>query len=86
MEPKTHGFYYLKLCMIDKWNRPVQFIRPFLAVDCSPQDSQILLGRPALKDLKISIDNSSDSWEVRNLPHVKKVSSMQFDCDILSGA
>ena len=86
MEPKTHGFYHLKLCMTDKWNHSVQFIHPFLAVDRSPQDSQVLLGRPALKDLKISINNSSDSWEVRNLPCVKKVSSMQFDRDILSGA
>jgi hypothetical protein len=39
-----------------------------------------------LKDLKISIDNSNDSWEVRNSPYVKKVSLTQFNCDILSGA
>ena len=58
---RTYGFYHLKLCMMDRRNRPVQCIRPFLAVDRGPRDSQVLLGRPALKDLKVSIDNLSDS-------------------------
>ena len=83
---KTYGFYHLKLCMMDRRSRPVQCIRPFLAVDRGPRDSQVLLGRPALKDLKVSIDNSSDSWEIKNSPRIKKVSSTQFDRDILSGA
>ena len=72
---KTYDFYHLKLCMTDRWNHSVQCIRPFLAVDRSPRDSQVLLGRPVLKNLKISIDNSNNSWEVKNSPCVKKVSS-----------
>jgi hypothetical protein len=45
----------------------------------------VLLGRPALKDLKISIDNLNDSWEFGSLPHVKKVSPSRFDREILDG-
>ena len=83
---RTYGFYHLKLCMMDRRNRPVQCIRPFLAVDRGPRDSQVLLGRPALKDLKVSIDNLSDSWEIKNSPRVKRVSSTQFDRELLLGA
>ena len=83
---KTYSFYHLKLCMMDRRNRSVQCIRPFLAVDRGPRDSQVLLGRPALKDLKVSIDNSSDSWEVKNSPRIKRMSSTQFDREILTGA
>jgi hypothetical protein len=83
---KTYGFYHLKLCMMDRRNRPVQCIHPFLAVDRGPRDSQVLLGRPALKDLKVSINNLTDSWEVKNSPRIKRVSSTQFDCEILTGA
>ena len=86
MEAKTHGFYHLKLYMTDRWNRSIQFIRPFLAVDRSPRDSQILLGRPTLKEFRISINNLTDSWEIENLPRVTKVSSSRFDREILDGA
>jgi hypothetical protein len=82
---KTYSFYHLKLYMMDRRNRPVQCIRPFLAVDRGPRDSQVLLGRPALKDLKVSIDNLSDSWEIKDSPRIKKVSSTQLNRDILSG-
>jgi hypothetical protein len=58
---KTYGFHHLKLCMVDQWNCSVQCICPFLAVDHGSRDSQVFLGRPALKDLKVSIDNSNDS-------------------------
>ena len=86
MEAKTYDFYHLKLCITDRWNRSARFIRPFLAVDRSPRDSQVLLGRPALKDLKISIDNLNDSWEFKSLPCIKKMSPSRFDREILDGA
>lgn len=76
--PKTYGFFHLKLCIRDRWNHSLQFIRPFLAVDRNPRDSQILLGRPTLKDFKINICNGIDSWEFERKPKVTKISSRQF--------
>jgi Reverse transcriptase (RNA-dependent DNA polymerase) len=76
--PKTYGFYHLKLCIRDRWNQPFQFIRPFLAVDRDIRDSQVLLGRPALKDFKINICNGIDAWEFERKPKVTEVSPLQF--------
>ena len=42
--PQTYGFFHLQLTIMDHFNRSFNFIRPFLAVDCSPHDSQVLLG------------------------------------------
>ena len=63
MSPKTYRFFHLKASITDRFNRSFSFVRPFLAVDRGPQDSQVLLGRPALKDFKINILNSDDSFE-----------------------
>jgi hypothetical protein len=78
--PKTYGFYHLRLTITDRFNRCFTFIRPFLAVDRNPSDSQVLLGRPALKDFQISICNSDDSWEFefQRSPKVTKISLHQF--------
>jgi hypothetical protein len=46
MCPKTYGFYHLRITIVDRYNRSFDFVRPFLAVDRSPKDSQVLLGRP----------------------------------------
>jgi hypothetical protein len=58
---KIYSFYYLKLCVKDWWNQFVQYIRPFLTIDYGLYNSHVLLGRPTLKDLKVSINNSNDS-------------------------
>ena len=78
--PQTYGFFHLRLTITDRFNRLFDFIRPFLAVDRSPSDSQVLLGQPALKDFKINICNSEDSWEFEfhREPRVTTVSSQQF--------
>jgi transposase InsO family protein len=85
-QPKTYGFFHLKLRIVDRWNHSLQFIRPFLAVDRNPSDSQVLLGRPTLKDFKISICNGIDSWEFERTPKVTKVSSHQFAQEITSSS
>lgn len=72
--PKTYGFYYLKLRIIDRWNHSLEFIRPFLAADRNDRDSQVLLGRPTLKDFKINICNGIDDWEFEREPKITKVS------------
>ena len=68
------------MTIVDRYNRSFDFVRPFLAVDRSPKDSQVLLGRPALKDFKINICNSNDSWEFefKRTPKVSVLSSEQF--------
>jgi hypothetical protein len=78
--PQTHGFFHLRLTITDRFNRSFDFIRPFLAVDRNPRDSQVLLGRPALKDFKINIANGDDSWEFEfeRQSRVTPVSPRQF--------
>ena len=60
MESRTYRFFHLRLCISDQWNCSIQFTRPFLAVNCGSHNSQVLLGRPMLKDLSISIHNLND--------------------------
>ena len=48
--PKTHDFFHLKLRITNHYNLSFDFMWPFLAVDWSPSNSQVLLGQPALKD------------------------------------
>src|SRR5438045_9117834 len=73
--PKTYGFYHLKLCITDRWNQSLEFICPFLAVNRNARDSQVLLGRPTLKDFKINICNGLDSWDFEWKQKVTQVSS-----------
>ena len=55
--PKTYSFFHLRMTLIDRFNRSFDYIRPFLAVNRDPRDSQVLLGRPMLKDFGIIIQN-----------------------------
>jgi hypothetical protein len=84
--PKTYGIFHLRMTITDRFNRSLEFVRPFLAVDRDPKDSQVLLGRPALKDFKINICNSDDSWEFefQRQPRIAKVSPQQFVRDLTS--
>ena len=82
IQPKTYGFYHLRLHITDHWNQSLEFICPFLAVDCNTQDSQVLLGRPTLKDFKINICNGINSWEFECKPKVTVVSPCKFAQEI----
>ena len=84
IQPKTYGFYHLRLRITDRWNQSLEFIRPFLAVDRNARDSQVLLGRPTLKDFKINICNGIDSWEFERKPKVTVVSPCKFAQEISS--
>ena len=57
-----------------------------MAVNRNAHDSQILLGRPTLKDFKINILNDIDSWEFDQKPKVTKVSPCQFAQEISATA
>ena len=74
--PKTYGFYHLRMTIIDRWNRSLEFIRPFLAVDRDIMDSKVLLGRPALKDFKINICNDDNSWEFKHKFKVTEITPL----------
>ena len=82
--PRTYGFFHLRLRITDRWNRSLEFKRPFLAVDRNSGDSPVLLGRPTLKDFKINICNGIDSWEFEQRPKVTKVSPVKFAREISS--
>ena len=59
--PKTYSFFHLRITLTDCFNRSFDYIRPFLTVDRDARNSQVLLGRPTLKDFSIIIQNSQDS-------------------------
>src|ERR1700759_3847632 len=52
----TYGAYNLRLELTDDYGVRRTTLRPYLAIDRDPRDSQILLGMTALTDLKILVD------------------------------
>ena len=74
----TFGIYHLKVTIKDRYNTPLIFTRPFLAVEHTPTDSQILLGRPSLKEFRINLLNGVDEWEFAKHVSVEGVSPSRF--------
>ena len=66
------------MTLIDRFGRSFSYIRPFLAVDQDARDSQVLLGRPTLKDYRINILNSEDLWEFERNPKVTRILPTKF--------
>jgi hypothetical protein len=56
---KMYGVYYLHGTLTDQWGYQFSFIQPFVAIQHDPEDTPILLGRPALKEYWIILDNKS---------------------------
>jgi hypothetical protein len=54
------------------------FIRPFIAIHRDPKDTPILLGRPALKEYRIILDNENMEWEFKRKAKVQEYSSKRF--------
>ncbi len=52
----TYGAYYLRLELTDSYGVRRTTRRPYIAIDRDPGDSQVLLGMPALTELKILVD------------------------------
>jgi len=52
----TYGAYNLRLELTDVYGIRRTTLRPYLAIDCDPNDSQVLLGMTALSELKVFID------------------------------
>ena len=62
-ELPTYGAYNLRLELTDMYSTCRTTLQPYLAVDRALEDSQVLLGMPALTELKIKIDCESYQWE-----------------------
>ena len=52
----TYGAYNLRLELTDAYGIRRTTLRPYLAIDYNPNDSQVLLGMTALNELKVFID------------------------------
>lgn len=61
----TYGAYNLRLELIDSYGVRRTTLRPYLAIDRDPGDSQVLLGITALNDLKILIDCDTYQWQYK---------------------
>ena len=58
-ELPTYGAYNVRLELTDVYGTRRTSLRPYLAVDRGQGDSQILLGIPALTELKVLVDCES---------------------------
>ena len=61
----TYGAYNLRLELTDDYGIRRTTLRPYIAIDRDPGDSQILLGMPALNDLKILVDCEKHQWQYK---------------------
>ncbi len=64
-ELRTYGAYNLRLELVDMYGTRRTTLRPYLAVDRAAGDSQVLLGMPALNELKILVDCELYQWEYK---------------------
>ncbi len=79
-----YRIYHLQLHIVNWWNHSLEFIWSFIAVDHNSQNSQILLDRSALKDFKINIYNSIDSWKFEWKSHMTEISAHCFVKELVS--
>ena len=61
----TYGAYNLRLELTDAYGVSQTTLRPYLAIDRDPHDSQVLLGMTALNELKVFIDCESCQWQYK---------------------
>ncbi len=61
----TYGAYNLRLELTDSYGVRRTTRRPYIAIDRDPGDSQILLGMPALTELKILVDCEAYQWQYK---------------------
>ncbi len=61
----TYGVYNIRLGLTDSYGTSRTTLRPYIAIDRSPGDSQILLGMTALNELKILLDCENYQWQYK---------------------
>jgi hypothetical protein len=73
----TYGVYNLRVSLTDSYGLERTTLRPYIAVDGDPGDSQILLGMPALTDARILLDCEAYTWQYQITSQDVKVESLQ---------
>ncbi len=61
----TYGVYNLRLELTDSYGVRRTTLRPYIAIDRDLGDSQILLGMPALTELKMLVDCEAYQWQYK---------------------
>jgi hypothetical protein len=61
----TYGAYNLRLELTDAYGTRRISLRPYLAVNRDQGDSQVLLGMPALTELKMLVDCETYQWQYK---------------------
>ena len=61
----TYGAYNLRLELTDAYGIRRTTLRPYLAINRDPDDSQVLLGMTALNELKVFIDCENGQWQYK---------------------
>ena len=61
----TYGAYNVRLELTDSYGARRTTLRPYIAVDRDPGDSQILLGMPALTEQGILVDCEAYQWQYK---------------------
>lgn len=74
----THGVYHLRCKIQDRWGHEFSFTRPFVAIERDLKDTPILLGRPALQEYRIILDNETMEWEFKRKAAVTEYSPKRF--------
>ena len=62
---RTYGAYNLWIELTDSYGVRRTTLRPYLAIDRDPGDSQVLLGMTALAEQKILIDCYTHQWQYK---------------------
>ena len=61
----TYGAYNVHLELTDSNGIRRETLRPYLAIDRDKDDTQILLGMPALEKMKIKVDCEKHEWQYK---------------------
>jgi hypothetical protein len=59
----VYGVYNVRVSLTDSYGSERTTLRPYLAVDRAPGDSQILLGMPALTEARILLNCEDYTWQ-----------------------
>jgi hypothetical protein len=73
----TYGVYNLRVSLTDSYGLERTTLRPYIAIDRDPGDSQILLGMPALTDARILLDCEAYTWQYQITSQDVRVESLQ---------
>ena len=80
------GIYHLRVNLTDCFEKEVEFIRPFLAVERDSEETKLLIGMATLQNLRVLIDTETRTFEFKTTPKVQVCSARVFQKQITSKA